>query len=71
MELTFKTSSDSDWLRVNILTSSLVVWFEEVRYVWNPASPMMDHTEKKHTIASNIVDKVKVCSLSTKPAGTV
>lgn len=34
------------------LTSSFVVWLEVTRYVWKPASPMMDQTEKKHTIAS-------------------
>lgn len=29
------------------LMSSFVVWSDEVRYVWNPASPITDHTERK------------------------
>ena len=37
------------------LTSSLVVWLEVTRYVWNPASPSIDHTEKKHITASIIL----------------
>lgn len=37
------------------LTSSFVVWLELIRYVWNPESPTMDQTEKKHTTASSTV----------------
>lgn len=32
-----------------LLTSSFVVWFEVVRYVWKPASPKTLQTLKKHT----------------------
>lgn len=41
------------------LTSSFVVWSEPTRYVWKPARPITDHTEKKHTIASITVSRVK------------
>ena len=34
------------------LMSSFVVWFELMRYVWNPASPRIDQTEKKQITSS-------------------
>lgn len=33
------------------LTSSLVVWSVEARYVWKPASPSTDQTLRKQTAA--------------------
>lgn len=39
------------------LTSSLVVWLREIRYVWKPVSPTTDHSVKKHTNTSTTVDK--------------
>jgi len=33
-----------------ILTSSLVVWLDAVRYVWNPDRPSMVHTLRKQII---------------------
>lgn len=38
-----------------ILTSSLVVWLELIRYVWKPERPTIDQTEKKHTTTSSTV----------------
>lgn len=40
-----------------LLTSSLVVTSEAVRYEWKPASPTTDQMEKKHTKASITVQK--------------
>lgn len=34
------------------VTSSLVVWLDEVKYVWNPARPKTLQTLKKQTIAT-------------------
>lgn len=39
------------------LTSSLVVWLREIRYVWNPVSPTTDQSVKKHTSTSTTVEK--------------
>lgn len=50
------------------LTSSFVVWLELIKYVWKPERPTMDHTEKKHTTASNTVieSQGKICKWKKK-----
>lgn len=39
------------------LTSSLVVWLREIRYVWKPVSPTTDQSVKKHTSTSTTVER--------------
>lgn len=42
---------------LDLLTSSFVVCSDVARYVWKPARPIMDQTEKKQIIASIMVRK--------------
>lgn len=52
-----------------ILTSSLVVWLELIRYVWKPDRPTIDQTEKKHTTTSNTVEQWSQGKLSFRAMG--
>lgn len=46
------------------LMSSFVVWLELIKYVWNPAKPRIDQTEKKQMTSSII--EAGVCLTASK-----